>query len=161
MKKKLIGGVTVLFIMLTAVSTLFAAPTESQSKVEVPERNTYTGVVYGDKGTSAPLSLTTSQTGNLVSGTVYLGDGLYIDAGRCGGGFVPAAVQSAKGEVNKFNPNKFEASTAFKVSGFRVTIDLEGTLSSDGEVLETEAVVDIPWLCGSDPVISGTLYKQS
>jgi hypothetical protein len=159
MKKKLLGVVSILILLSTAATTVLAAP-KDLSNDKNPFQATYKGIVHGDKGTQAFLTLALSQVDDQISGTVYLGSGLYINAGRCGGGYLPAAVQSAEGEVNKYKPNLIEASTAFKVSGFKVAIDLEGLLSSDGDVLETEAKIDLPWLCGRDPIINGTLYKQ-
>ena len=160
MKKKLLGVISILILLSTAATTVLAAPKDLKSNVKDPFQATYKGVVHGDKGSQALLTLALSQVNDQISGTVYLGSGLYINAGRCGGGYLPAAVQSAEGEVNKYKPNLIEASTAFKVSGFKVAIDLEGLLSSDGDVLETEAKIDLPWLCGQDPIINGTLYRQ-
>ena len=160
MKKKILGVISAIILLSTAASSVFAAPSDIKSSDKDPLQNTYTGMIHGDKGSQAPLTLALSEVNDQIFGTVYLEKGLFIDAGRCGGGYMPATVQSAEGEVNKYKPNQIEASTTFKVSGFTVSIDLEGILSSDGEVLETEAKIDLPWLCGRDPVISGTLYNQ-
>ncbi|GMQ79322.1 MAG: hypothetical protein BMS9Abin02_1899 [Anaerolineae bacterium] len=160
MKKKFLGVISILFLLSTAATTVLAAPKDLKSNDNDPFQATYRGIIHGDKGSQAPLTLALTQVNDQISGTVYLGRGLYIDAGRCGGGYLPAAIQSAEGEVNKYDPNLLEASTAFKVSGFKVSIDLEGLLSSDGDLLETEAKIDLPWLCGRDPIINGTLYKQ-
>jgi hypothetical protein len=40
-----------------------------------------------------------------------------------------------------------------------VTIELDGNVSANGNVIEAEAKIDVPWICGPDPVLNGTLYK--
>ena len=40
-----------------------------------------------------------------------------------------------------------------------VKIKLDGDVSADGDEISAKAKVDLPWLCGRDPVLSGTLYK--
>jgi len=160
MKKKILGILSVVVLLAATATSVLAAPKATKKSEPDPIKATYSGIIHGDKGSQAPLTLALTQEDDYISGTVYLGRGLYIDAGRCGGGYIPATVQSAEGESNKYKPNHIEASTTFKVSGIKVSIDLEGVLSSDGEVLETEAKIDIPWLCGRDPIIEGTLYKQ-
>ena len=160
MKKKFLGVISILILLSTAATTVLAAPNDLKSNYKDPFQATYKGIIHGDKGSQALLTLALSQVDDQITGTVYLDRGLYIDAGWCGGGYLPAAIQSAEGEVNKYKPNLIEARTVSKVSGFKVSIDLEGLLSSDGNVLETEAKIDLPWLCGRDPIISGILYKQ-
>ncbi len=160
MKKKFLGIISILILLSTAATTVLAAPKAPISSNDDPIQATYRGIIHGDKGSQALLTLALTQVNDQISGTVYLERGLYIDAGRCGGGYLPAAIQSAEGKVSKYDPNLIETSTVFKVSGFKVSIDLEGLLSADGDVLETEAKIDLPWLCGRDPIINGTLYKQ-
>lgn len=161
MKKKFLGAMSVIILFATAATTVFAAPKGTQYSDSEPFEATFSGIIHGDKGTQAPLTLALTQVDDHISGTVYLDRGLYIAAGRCGGGYIPATVQSAEGEINRYKPNLIQTSTTFKVSGFRVSIELEGVLSSNGEVLATQAKIDLPWLCGRDPIIQGTLYKQN
>ncbi len=160
MKKKFLGAMSIIILLAAASTSVFAAPKAAHYGNSEPFEATFSGIIHGDKGSQAPLTLALIQEDDQISGTVFLDRGLYISAGRCGGGYIPATVQSAKGEINRYKPNQIQTSTTFKVSGIRVSIDLEGVLSPNGDVLTTQAKIDLPWLCGHDPIIKGTLYKQ-
>jgi hypothetical protein len=160
MKKKVVVGLLLaLSAMLAITITASAAPGEAKSKKAGPFQGTFNGTVYGDNGTSAPLSLVMTHQGNQVEGTVFLGKGLYVNGGMCGSGYIPAAAQTAAGQTSSNDPGHLAAQSYFKISGIGVKLLLDGDVSADGEQIETKAKIDLPWICGTDPVISGTLYK--
>ena len=159
MKRILIAVAFALVLLMTVSARVFAAPKKLATKKVDPFEGTFSGVIYGDKGSQAPLTIKMDQDGNDVLGTLTLGSGLYVNGGRCGGGYIPATSQYAVGRIDKSNPNALEASTAIKFSGLKINIYLEGLLSKNGETLNAEALVDLPWLCGRDPVIEATLTK--
>ena len=154
MRRKSFVMLMVVALMAVAVATVGASSSQSGSYEGV-----FVGTIYGDAGSSAPITLDLTHRGNDVEGTVEIGSGLYVNGGNCGAGYVPAGMETAVGETGS-NPNRLNADASFKVSGFKVGLDLDGNLSADGETLMAEAKIDLPWLCGRDPVITGELEKQ-
>jgi hypothetical protein len=92
-----------------------------------------------------------------VEGSIFLGDGLNIDAGLCGAGTIPASSHVAAGKTSTINPNNLSATSTFDVSGVTVKVNLDSQVQ--GDTLKAKAKIDLPWLCGSDPVITGTLQR--
>jgi hypothetical protein len=160
-KKVVIGMVLAFGAILAFTFNASAASQATKSTKTGPYEGTFKGTVYGDKGTSAPLTLVLNHRGNDVEGKAILGDGLYLDGGMCGAGYVPASQQSATVEAADKDPRHLAVQTIFEVSGINIKIDLNSQISADGEELEAEAKIDLPWLCGHDPVISGTLNKAA
>lgn len=140
-----------------------AEPTEPQpippGTAANPFSGTFEGILNGDEGSSAPVTLTLEQDGPSVSGTITVGEGLLIDGGNCGATTVPAGTQSASGEVDTTTPNHLDAEATFTVQSFTITLDLDADLSEDGQALTAEATIDLPFLCGRDPVITGTFTR--
>ena len=157
MKKLLFALIAVLVLSSTLIASVSAAPKTFQSKAGGPFEGSFSGLVHGDRDSQAPMRIEMNQDGNDISGTVIIGRGLFVDAGRCGSGYIPSTVQFAEGEANN---RQIKAETTVKVDGIKVTIELEGELSNDGEILEAAAKADIPWICGPDPVINTTLIKE-
>lgn len=159
MRRKSFVILMVVALMAVAVATVGASSSQSGSYEGV-----FVGMIYGDAGSSAPITLDLTHRGNDVEGTVEIGSGLYVNGGNCGAGYVPAGMETAVGETvvhrTGSNPNRLNADASFTVSGFKVGLDLDGSLSADGETLMAEAKIDLPWLCGRDPVITGELEKQ-
>jgi len=153
-KKLLITMVMVMGVMIATVVTVGA----SSARVG-PYEGVFVGTIYGDGGSSAPVTLDLTHRGDDVEGTVEIGDGLFVNGRYCGSGYVPAGVQTAVGNTNS-NPNTLTADAAFNVSGLKIGLDLDGTLSADGDDLTIEAKIDLPWLCGRDPVVTGELNKR-
>lgn len=122
---------------------------------------TFEGTLTGDKQSRAPITLELSQSGTTVTGDIVIGRGLTIDAGVCGLAAVPAGSETASGKTTTRAPRHLDAATTLSVQGMTITIDLDGDLSADGDTLTTKAKIDLPWLCGRDPVISGTLERTS
>ena len=156
--KKLWTSMLICLIVLGfgVATTSAASPAKTDAE---PFTGTFEGLIYGDKNSSAVMTLELEQDGNEVTGTAYLSDGLYVNAGNCGSANIPAVTQAATGTVSTKNPNLLATEATFNVSGINVTIDLVGELVDDE--LEADAKIDLPWLCGKDPVLSGTLEKAS
>ena len=159
MKKVMISLILTLGALLAVSLSASAAPEAAKAKKAGPFEGTFAGTVKGDNGKSANLSLDLTHRGDEVKGFVVIGEGLYVDAGMCGKGYVPAGTQFARGETSSKNPSQLSAESRFKVSGISVKIKLDGEVSDDGDELSAKAKIDLPWICGHDPVISGTLYK--
>ncbi|HSG15123.1 MAG TPA: hypothetical protein VLE70_02220 [Anaerolineae bacterium] len=164
MKKAIIGLLLTVGALVAATATASAAGKDERPGVERPKAaelfdGTFQGTIYGDKGSSAPIELQLAQRGRNVQGNVAIGSGLYVNGGMCGSGYIPGGAQSAGGRVSASNPNRLYAESTFKVSGLKVSIDLTGIASDDGEEVDAQAKIDLPWLCGRDPVLSGTLYR--
>jgi hypothetical protein len=161
LNKLLVSSLTVIAILSTTVLSVFAAPSAAKSTEIGPFDGEFHGRVYGNDGTSAPLSLVMTHKGEQVEGTAFLGNGLFVDAGWCGAGYLPASNEYASGHSSPSNPRHISTESTFNVEGFDVTVELDANASSNGESIEAEATIDLPWLCGRDPVLTGTLYKAS
>ena len=122
-----------------------------------PYEGVFHGTVYAPDGSKAPMSLDLTHRGRAVEGTVFLGDGLNIDAGLCGAGTIPASSLVAAGKTSTANPKNLSTTSAFDVNGITVNVKLDSQVQ--GDTLKATAKIDLPWLCGSDPVISGTLQR--
>ena len=158
MKKILIAFLVVMTLMSADATSAFAySPYERD--VKGPYEGTFRGYVYGEKGSKAPITLELKHRNGVVTGEVTLGEGLYVKAGRCGGGYLPATTQYVNGKSLSTNPRRVLVGTSFNISGFEIGVDFESNLSRDGRVLSADAEIDIPWLCGRDPQLSGTLYR--
>ena len=120
----------------------------------------FSGTLNGDNGSTAVGTLTLTQTGNDVSGQLDIGPGLVLDAGSCGAQSVPQLAQTAAGAVDPAAPNRLQAAGSIPVAGFTVVVALTAELSPDGQTLSARADLDLPFLCGRDPVISGTFSRQ-
>lgn len=159
--KRLMTGVLAAVVALFAITVLSADAAGNEASGGGPFSGTFHGTVYGDNGSRAPLSLVLTQQGDEVEGNVFLGRGLYVDGGFCGAGYLPAAVRSASGTTLSANPRHLDAASTIAVEGYDVTVDLDGDLVGNGGVLNVTATVDLPWLCGGDPVLTGTLYRAA
>ncbi len=155
MKRLLIGLLVVIGIIAT-MSVATAAPETAVSK-QGPYEGVFHGTVYAPDGSKAAMSLELTHQGNIVEGTVFLGEGLHIDAGLCGQGTIPASSLMASGKTSTANPDLLSTTSAFDVSGITVNVNLDSEIQ--GDTLKAEATIDLPWLCGSDPVITGTLQR--
>lgn len=124
-----------------------------------PFTGTFAGTLSGDNGSSAPATLSLVQTGNQVSGRIEAGPGLLIDGGNCGAQAVPAGAPAAAGQTDPNNPNRLQAAINFEVQGLTITLNLGAEMSPDGQTMAVQATVDLPFICGRDPVISGTFAR--
>ncbi len=158
MKKWIFGIILALgMISMGGIGSAFAAGTTTAVSTP-PFTGTFEGTVYGDFGSSAPLTLELTQRGNVVEGTAVIGEGLEVNAGGvCGTAVVPATSASAEGTTSRRQPRHLTADIPFAVSGMNITARITGDLSTNGEELDVTVKVDTPFLCGRDPIISGTL----
>lgn len=165
MKKVLFGMLVaaVLVSGLTAGTVLAAEAPSASSAASSPDvgpfEGVFYGVLYGDNNSQAPIALQMTHRDGVVNGRLYLGEGLYVNAGMCGGTEIPAMVQSASGRTLANNPNKLAVDTSFTVSGFNIGVDLTSSISADGSTLSAATSINLPWICGRDPSYSGTLYR--
>ena len=156
--KKLFAGILLAISIFSAgaAAPIFAAG--SGTAVSHPFTGTFEGTVYGDFGSSAPLTLELTQQGNKVEGTAVIEPGLEVNAGGfCGTAVVPATTASAAGTINQRHPHRLSANIPFAVGGMTITAQITGDLSTDGEELDVNVKIDTPFLCGHDPEITGTL----
>jgi hypothetical protein len=156
-KKLLIGLFAVIGIVATMSVSGVNAAAEKKAANAGPYEGVFHGTVYAPDGSKAPMSLDLTHRNNIVQGTVFLGDGLNIDAGLCGAGTIPASSITAAGKTSAANPKKLSATSTFEVSGVPVDVLLNSQVQ--GDTVKATAKIDLPWLCGSDPVITGTLQR--
>jgi len=165
MKKFLFGmlAVVVLVSGLTAGTVFAAEPpavsNSSDTAIVGPFEGIFSGVLYGDNNSRAPIALQMTHRDGVVNGRLYLGEGLFVNAGVCGKTQIPAMAQSASGRTLTNNPNKLAINTSFNISGFDIGVDLTSTVSADGSTLNAATSIDLPWICGRNPSYSGTLYR--
>jgi cytoskeletal protein RodZ len=120
----------------------------------------FAGTLASDDGSTAPVSLDLTQTGSTVAGDIAIGDGLSIDGGNCGAQAIPAGARSVSGQVDPSNPNHIEVAAGYEVQGFNITAALSADLSPDGNSLNGRINLSLPFLCGRNPVITGSLTRQ-
>lgn len=165
MKKYLFGSLLAIAMLFSlTVGTAFAAGGMELSPppgitAAGPYEGVFFGFVYGDNNTRAPLALQMTHRDGLVEGNIYLGEGLFVDAGMCGKSEIPAIKQSANGATLPNNPNQMSIQTMVNVSGLDIAVGLTSLVSQDGDTLTADASIDLPWICGSDPSFSGTLER--
>jgi hypothetical protein len=73
---------------------------------------------------------------------------------------VPAIEQVVSGQTDHDNARRVAVAPTFDAGGFDLTVNFESTLSPDGETITARAKIDLPWFCGRDPVLSGTLTRE-
>ena len=161
MKKIAASIVLVLTALFALTLVASASPQNPETFDSGPFDGTFHGVVYGDRDSSAQMTLELTHYGDTVKGTAFLGRGLYVDGGFCGAANIPASVRSASGQTVPNNPRSLVANTSFDVSGFDIGVELDSNISANGRVITADAKIDLPWLCGGDPVLTTTLYKAN
>lgn len=120
----------------------------------------FAGTLTSDDGSTAPVSLNLTQTGSTVAGDIAIGDGLTIDGGNCGAQAIPAGGRAVTGQTDPSNPNHIEVTAGYDVQGIAITAKLTADLSADGNAITGRIDLDLPFFCGSDPVIDGALVRQ-
>lgn len=120
----------------------------------------FAGTLISNDGSTAPVALDLTQTGTTVAGNITIGEGLNIDGGNCGLQAIPAGSRSISGQTDAANPNHIEVTVGYNVQGFDITADLVADLSGDGNTLNSQVQINLPFLCGGSPVITGTLDRQ-
>jgi hypothetical protein len=126
-----------------------------------PFDGVFGGIINGDLGSSAPITLEMTQIGNDLSGTAVLGDGLIVDVG---GGFcpgaqpVPATDVDLEGQANPNTPRHLERQSVVEVSGFDIIVTIVGDLSDDDNTLTVRMDLGVPWPCRS-ATLQGVLER--
>ena len=158
--KKLLFGFIFAFVSLALISGgVLAAPGASSPAFANPYDGKFFGFVYGDQSSKAPILLELKQDADVITGKVHVEEGLFVDGGVCGAVNVPATVQSASGKIVSGQPNRLQTGLAFTVSDFQIKANLDGELSQDGSKLTAKAKIDLPWLCGRDPILTAELTR--
>ena len=160
---KLLALILVLGIAIAATSAAQAAPAQAPPIETTAATGPFDGIFYGwvnsDNGSRAPMVLDLTHKGSTVSGDIYLGEGLVVNGGICGEAAVPSGIQSATGTTDPRSPDMFSTAIGFEFSGLEIGVDITGQVAPDGESLSAEAQIDLPWFCGADPELSGTLLR--
>lgn len=163
MIKKMIFVALAAVLLVSGLAVGAASAAQAPAKYAVdpvgPYEGTFSGVLYGDNSSRAPIALQMTHRDGVVNGRLYLGEGFYVDAGRCGGTTLPAMIRSASGRTLVSDPSKLPISTGFDLGGFNIGVNLNSSVSADGDTLSVRAAIDLPWLCGRDPSYSGTLHR--
>ena len=159
--RRFLFGLLDLVVMFAVLAVgVSVAPEASAIESIGPYEGTFKGIAYGDRDSSAPLSLELTHRGDQLEGNVSLGEGLYVSGGFCGTVTLPATELVVEGQTVHGKPERLEASPTFDVGDFELTVDFVSEVSADGEEITAEARVDLPWFCGRDPAFHGTLYRD-
>lgn len=119
----------------------------------------FSGTLTANNGSSAPATLTVTQTGDAVSGRLDIGNGLTIDGGICGVVAVPAGAQDAAGAVDPANLNRLATAVRVPVAGLDITAALVAEVAADGNAIAARVDIDLPFFCGRDASIDGLFNK--
>jgi hypothetical protein len=158
MKKVTIALLLSVTAVITLITTTFAAT--QPAPATGPFTGTFTGTVNGDRGSKTTLTLDLTDQDHTIAGTTSLGGGLVINAGGlCGTAVLPTSTLWAEGSSTAKHPDQLNATTTIDVGSFIVTVDVDGDLSADGETLDLTAKINTPFMCGRDPIITGTLTR--
>jgi hypothetical protein len=124
-----------------------------------PYEGVFSGYVSSEDGSQAPIALQLTQRGEEVAGVVSLGEGLYVNAGMCGGTNIPSSEQEFAVKTDPGKPDQLSTILTFNVSGYQIGVNLESLISADGNEITSQVNIDLPWICGHDPVLTGILYR--
>lgn len=159
MKKFFVIGLVAIIGLFAAIAVPGASAAPLESGKIGPYEGTFNGTVYAPDGSKAPMTLVMTHRDSLVDGSIFIGDGLNINAGFCGSTTIPASTVSASGNTVTGNPSRLIAKSTFNVSGIDVTVDLDSQVS--GDQLSAKAKIDLPFICGGDQALSGTLLRAA
>ena len=158
--RRFVFGVVDLIVMVAILTAGVAAAPQATPSADIgPYQGTFYGRAYAGQDSRASMLLTLVHRGDQVEGTVYLGEGLTVDGGFCGTFDVPSTVQWVEGTTLAGDPDRLAVSPSFEVNGLAISVELESELSADGTALEAEAKIDLPWICGRDPVLTASLQR--
>src|SRR4051812_49418166 len=153
-----IGTLVALAFFASTATGALAAPTPA-TKNAGPYQGRFVGTVVGEDGSSAPLSVTLTHQGNSVSGVASIGAGLEVQTPYCGAASVPSRTEHISGQTRPGQPRHLEATSKFTIEGLPITVRFRSDISADGKTVQGTTTLDLPWFCGADPVLSGTLHK--
>ena len=164
--KKLSVSIIITFAVLF-IGIARAAATEISETTTMPTMITpgpfegvFSGSVRGDNGSQAPIELKLTHRNEDVEGSIILGEGLYVNGGRCGGANIPFTEQNVAVKTQPGNPHQLSTQLKVIVSKIQIGINLESLISEDGHTITSKASIDLPWICGRDPVLTGILYRN-
>ena len=164
LKKLSLSFVIAVAVLLLGIAGASAAelPRTSGSSTMIapgPYEGVFSGDVSSNNGSQAPITLELTHRGEDVEGIVTLGEGLYVNAGICGSANIPSSEQAFSVKTQPDDPQQLSTQLSFDVSGFQVGVNLESLISEDGEKITSQVNIDLPWICGPDLILTGTLYR--
>ena len=127
-----------------------------------PFQGTFKGTAIGDQGSSAPLALSLTQNGSIVTGTATLGDGLKVDTGGfvCPGLVsVPSGTIGVNGIISGQDPRQLEAQSSLSASGLTIMAEVVADLPADYNTMNVQLKLKIPWPCHGT-TIKATLIRS-
>jgi hypothetical protein len=157
MRKLAISALVALGLFVATTAGAMAAPSSAAAPAG-PYEGKFEGTVSSG-GSSAPLSINTTHRGETVAGTASLGQGLVVSTRFCGSAAIPATTRQLSGQTQPGEPRHLAATTTFTAEGIPVTVYFSSNISTDGTTIDGAATIDVPWFCGGDPVVAGTLHK--
>jgi len=160
MRTFLIGTLAALVLFMAIATGTLAAPKQATGTTG-PYEGRFRGAVSSANGTSAPLSVTLTHRGETVAGVATIGEGLEVQTRYCGAASVPSRTENISGQTQRGRPRHLEATSKFTVEGLPITVRFSSDVSADGKTLQGNTTLDLPWFCGGDPVLTGTLHKVS
>src|SRR3954462_15501956 len=158
MRKFTIGTLVALALFASTAASTLAAPAQATSKTG-PYEGRFQGTVSSQDGSSAPLSVTLTHRGNTVTGVASLGEGLEVQTAYCGSANLPSRTERLSGKTQPGQPRHLEATSKFTIEGLPITVRFKSDISADGKKVQGTTTIDVPWFCGADPVLNGTLHK--
>jgi hypothetical protein len=141
-----------------SATELSGYPDSSTMNTPGPYEGVFSGSVSGDNRSQAPITLKLTHRSDDIEGVVSIGEGLYVNAGRWVEEYSIHGRFSVKTQPGK--PNQLTTQLTFNVSNFQIDINLEGLISEDGNIMTLNANIDLPWICGRDPALTGILYRN-
>lgn len=158
--KKVISALMMTFVALTVLTVTAFAAAPAKKVAAGPFEGVFYGQLVASNGSKANLTLDLTDRNHAVNGTAAIGRGLMVNAGNvCGSAAIPAGAISVAGRTTTRHPDQISASAPVEVGGFDITVEVDGDLSRDGETMDVEITIDVPWICGRDPVVTGTLFR--
>ncbi len=158
MRKYAIRTLVALVLLAATAASALAAPTQATG-APGPYEGRFEGRVSTENGSSAPLSVTLTHNGDTVAGVATLGEGLDVQTPFCGSASVPSRTEDLSGETQPGQPRHLEATSTFTVHGLSIRVRFSSDVSTDGKTIQGTTTLDLPWFCGGDPVLTGTLHK--
>jgi len=154
--------IAVLFLGVPLASaTELSNPSDSSTMLTPgPYEGVFSGSVSGDNRSQAPITLKLTHRSDDIEGVISIGEGLYVNAGRCGGANIPSTERYFSVKTQPGKPNQLSTHLTFNVSKLKIGINLEGLISEDGNTMTLNANIDLPWICGRDPELTGILYRN-
>lgn len=160
MRTFVISTLVGLVLVAATGGAALAAPARTPATSKAgPYEGRFQGTVISENGSSAPLSVALTHRGNTVAGVASIGEGLEVQAGFCGAASVPSRMEHISGQTQTGQPRRLEATSAFTVKGVPITVRFRSDVSVDGKAIQGTTTLDLPWFCGADPVLTGTLHK--